>query len=460
MSQDDLKKYTVKVGEGSGCLFQPMTDEYTYILTAKHLFSEKIVNDRGQSESVQFSDGTEIIINKQIPNGDFWAKEPIPFILTEGETYFPHKKADIAILKIESQSGFDSIHIQYSFEEEKDIKLCGFPERLAGENQKYTSHSVESFLAASDYCHHAQLFGGLIHKNINGMSGGGLLKIGENGVFIIGIQSEMAIEDLSMGQIGFVPIKYFKEIINYNEYKGLLVELLPAYFKSFSFLKDEIFKIKFGIKTKNKVEKMLEVLQVHAIQIQNSDITPIFIKNYLKVNLPSIYKHGRKEIRNKKVWCLWLELLTILNILKQCSHCSAEIPEILKKVRLIYSNIDEDFWLKHINELNKIDYHGLEVNGTVIVASNIPAQDDTHFTPSKNIVDNISIISGLRNDFNLGIISQKIDCATDFPFDKYKFVNISAFKEGIVSKIDEGFENEDVNARIKILEKLYEQLFS
>lgn len=40
MTPGKAKTYIVTVNGGSGCLFQPMTgaNEYTYILTAKHLF--------------------------------------------------------------------------------------------------------------------------------------------------------------------------------------------------------------------------------------------------------------------------------------------------------------------------------------------------------------------------------------------------------------------------------------
>lgn len=35
--RDDLQFFTVKVAGGSGCLFQPLDSEYSYVLTAKHV---------------------------------------------------------------------------------------------------------------------------------------------------------------------------------------------------------------------------------------------------------------------------------------------------------------------------------------------------------------------------------------------------------------------------------------
>jgi hypothetical protein len=462
MSQDDLKKYTVKVGEGSGCLFQPMTDKYTYILTAKHLFEKKEDDGRGDKINIPIPDGTNIPIKKQILNGNFWTNEPISFTLIKGETYFPHKEADIAILRIEPQSGFGSIHIQDSFEEEEEesIHLCGFPDTLATEKEQYSSHRIEYFIASGNYCHHAKLFGGHTQETIVGMSGGGLLKIGENGISIIGVQSKMASSNLPMGQIGFVPMRYAKEIVDYPEYKGNLEKFLPIYFKSFKFLKDDIFKLQAGLPTMNKANKMSKILNAKAIEIQKSSITPIFIRNYLKENLPSVYKYGANEIQNKKLWSLWLELLTILNIAKKYSHCSDEIPEILKKVRLIYSNVNSDFWIENLHKLHKVDFRGLEINGTVVVASNIPAVNNFHVLRLENIPGSIAMVQGWRDDFDLEKIAQRIDSSTDFPLEKYKFVNISAFKEGILENDDVDFENKEMLNCIEILEKLYEQLFT
>lgn len=48
MGIDNLKLHSVIVGEGSGVLFQPATTDYTYILTAKHIFFNTIDTGRGE----------------------------------------------------------------------------------------------------------------------------------------------------------------------------------------------------------------------------------------------------------------------------------------------------------------------------------------------------------------------------------------------------------------------------
>lgn len=112
MTLDELKLYTVRVKDGSGCLFQPILNEnnYTYILTAKHLFEGIAQDDDGNDLPYATQDGTDISIFRQVNVDGQWQKISIPFTLERGKTYFPHKDADAAILKINHLSPqFDRI---------------------------------------------------------------------------------------------------------------------------------------------------------------------------------------------------------------------------------------------------------------------------------------------------------------------------------------------------------------
>ena len=156
MSANDLKKHTAKVGSGSGCVFQPMDDKSTYILTAKHLFQNK--NDEtGEPEFIV--DGSEVPITFLEFDGNSWNSILETFTLEFQENFFPHTEADAAILKIPYREGFESIHIR-----EKRLSdeyyLCGFPGRLQhqdGEGNNYANFTVESFKHSGNYFEVAKL---------------------------------------------------------------------------------------------------------------------------------------------------------------------------------------------------------------------------------------------------------------------------------------------------------------
>jgi hypothetical protein len=111
MDVNDFKLYSVKVQNGSGVLFQPMNKrDYTYVLTAKHnlLGKKPSEGDARIKEEYLFSEIDILIQNDGGIN-------PIKITLVTNENYFPHKEADIAILKIDFLEGYEKIYINSSF---------------------------------------------------------------------------------------------------------------------------------------------------------------------------------------------------------------------------------------------------------------------------------------------------------------------------------------------------------
>lgn len=218
MGIDDLKLHSVIVGGGSGVLFQPATTECTYILTAKHIFFDTIDKGRGE-EKIEKKDGETVQIHRLTRNVNDWCSEPIEFSIQKNKNYFPHDKADIAILKIDYKPGFDRVILEENIHNISDYLICGFPSKLRPNesfSEKYTNHKLDRIISDNNTNCRAQLsIGTLMRPDIIGMSGCGVLKIDNNSISLIGIQSKVP-TSISNGQIDFVPIKYFKEIISEN----------------------------------------------------------------------------------------------------------------------------------------------------------------------------------------------------------------------------------------------------
>jgi len=75
-----------------------------------------------------------------------------------------------------------------------------------------------------------------------------------------------------------------------------------------------------------------------------------------------------------------------------------------------------------------------------------------------NIPENISLTRQAKEEFELDRIGIKTTMGVDFPLQKYKFMNISIFKEGSVPNIDDSFLVNDINFCINTIRELYEQL--
>ncbi len=321
MNIDLARKYIVILNGGSGCIIQPMTDEYLYVLTAKH----NIINNNNQITSlVRFNYHNATWNSVDIPVIDF----------AERENYFLHPHKDVAIIKIPPLEGFnDAYRFDNIIEEKKNFFLLGYPE-IRRNNQPNnadwyrTDPSIQILDPREDGVYEAQIPGNATLSEVRGDSGGAILKVVHDRLYVAGIQNKMAEEEEQLGRVRFSSMILFDEIVAL--YPQQLRPILPSYFASFSFLGDDAFNLAFGLTTRAKAEKLTRILKAKAIELSNSTLIPFEIKNYLKNNLENFYKQECYEEYQKKIWALWLELLTVLNISQQRLNQLEDLPSILK----------------------------------------------------------------------------------------------------------------------------------
>lgn len=452
MTLDELKLYTVRVKDGSGCLFQPILDEnkYTYILTAKHLFEGMAQDEDGNIQPYVTEDGTEISIVRLMNVGDQWQKIPIQFTLTRGITYFPHKNADAAILKISYlQPEFDKI-VSLDVPKVCDgYKLNGFPNQFGGQvGEEYTTYSVRELEASGNYSQNAQLTNDTLNKEqIEGMSGGGIIAIQDDHISIIGVQSRVKHQNWANGKICFVPMKYFSEITNYEEYNTLLTKLHPPYVGKFEFLRNEAFLLKVDAWDENTISSTRIHLRNKALSVIQSDVTPIGIKELFKNRL-LIDEEEDHCLDTKNIWIAWLEFLTIMNIVKEDNLTIQQLNEIFNSIRFKY--LDTNDWTDLIpNKLSKSDYLGLQPNSTVIVGTKMPPERP-FIIPKGRIIDIARVYDkdGFRTD-------KGID-----PFTSFNFVHLDYFKKKCIIEKMVSYQNLSEQEVLTLLKKEYNELFN
>jgi len=445
MNIEIARKYIVIVNGGSGCIIQPMTDEYLYVLTAKH----NIIDSNNQLASlVRFS-----------YENNTWSSINVPInAFVEGQDYFLHPNKDVAIIKIPFLEGFNDTYRFDSITEEKnEYYLLGYPE-IRRNNQPYNTEwyrldfGIQILDSRNGGMYEAQIPGNATLNEVRGDSGGAILKVVHNKLYVVGIQNKMAEEEEQLGRVRFSQISSFDEIVALNSQH--LQPILPFYLKSFSFLEADIFNLEYGLLTQAKCEKLTEILKAKASALKESNLVPNVIREFIKEKLPLTHHTEGYENCEKKIWALWLELFTILNIAKSKAHTIDDLPNIFKKARLFYSNTDKDYWQVHLRDLLSKDYSGLDDNGIVIVASNKKAEDDLHILDVSKIPG--SIFQTLEKEHDLRGL--RTDVATDFPLQKYKFANISAFKEGVAQQVEDSFIADQVSNCITVLKELYERL--
>lgn len=426
MNENDLKRYTVILGGGSGVLFQPLDETKTYILSAKHVFYKKEPNDRGADIDVLISSIDYCFSDKQ--------SAPITFEIKEGENYFEHsdENVDAAILILNENLGFNQIFVEENCNLFNECLLCGYPGKIDdNKNDRYSNHQINRKIDTTNngYFRLETNFGNLNHEDIIGFSGGGILRLINGAINIVGIQSS-TITDYANGQIDVVPISRFIQIAEKNK----LSEMIPSYLSNFSFLKDKVFEFNAG-SGEQDIAIVRSVLKRKTIEVINSEITPGFIKNHFKEKL-LLKENDLSSLKDELVYITWLEFLTFLNIIKSKICTKDELMQTQSILRLIF-NINEADWLgeNFVKDCLSYNYDNLSEDGTVFIKTkDKPVKIKDYMIARGAIVPSISLIkekyvqgvpvyNGVGSDiFNAGSETK------EFIFDKYNFVHFEYLK--------------------------------
>lgn len=431
MNIDAVKEYIVIVNGGSGCIFQPMDNAYSYVLTAKHNIADA---DNLITQFARFK-----------LNNNSWGEIEIPFgNLIENDNYFPHPNRDIAIIKIDKIHDLENIIRIDDIENERTgYLLIGYPElrRNANPDIKANWYRCDENVTIQGLRAN-QLREGKVPDNagyeeIVGHSGGGLLKLSGDYILLAGIQNKMIdAKNEQLGRVEFSPISLFDEII--NEYPQQLSPLHPPYYKSFAFLKEQIMKLEGCF---HDIEYTKQFLRDITDEIVKNPLTPNVIKNYLNERL-LIYGEKSSSFYNKGLWVAWLEFLIVLNIVGLNPKTEEELNEIFNQYRIIYSSSKED-WSKLMVDIARSDYKGLKENACLIFANDAEPKMPVL---GKGIIPDVSKSVQKRQ--------MNIDDGVNHPFESFKHIHIYAFQQKcIVEKAEDYTQYSSINEN-ELLQKL------
>lgn len=367
MEITNFKQYSVIVDGGTGVLFQPMTDEYFYILTAKHILQNKGENDTYTHKE----DNTSIKVTRFIFENR-WNTEEIPFELIKGKTYFPHsnENIDAAILKIRfdeyKQFQIKNLFISENTTINSNAYLCGFPDDKRKANQgnlieQFTNYPISQNSNDLDFKKSVRLLDNQTQETIVGMSGGGIIKLYDNYFKLIGIQSQMTKTVSDQNEIDFFPMTFFNEIVSENP--EILAQLLPSNLTSFQILTKEILRLEEAIpelipKLKSAFSEQLKNVTTNPLEICNKNIlNKLLTKNTIDNNLNS-----------KDFWIACLEYLLILSLLEDKIIDIDSLLELIDEKRFLHSDTDLS-WIQILPEILNSDIQDLKEGSTLIVST-------------------------------------------------------------------------------------------
>ncbi|MBS5907478.1 MAG: ABC-three component system protein [Dysgonomonas mossii] len=390
-----LRSLTVKVNQGSGCLFQPFTTDYSYILTARHVIKDVATT----AITIEWKTADRAIILELLEPPYYDEDDK----MRDGAAIIKVKRIDIEdILPVyKKELNFD----------ESNYKLCGYPLKRRKENDSYRSNDIKLKEDRLDNFLEAEIQGRPIFKEVEGMSGGGILREAGCNIELIGIQSEMAAKDDDeiLGRTNLIPMNLFHDLI---EKKGLS-PLIPSYLACFSHLKQFIFPL-----------NNLESTNIPLKDYLSSRVKSKFCESVFPHQLLEKYKenllisgHSSANLFNKHLWISFLEFIVINLMREPTEDISIEsINDYLSKNKFLFGISDK--WQDLIQDIYKSNLKGLTKGGNIIISTDIDKMPTLVSIPKTSVAN----IAKVQPDDEKLQIDSGIDIFKDFGlFHIYKY---------------------------------------
>lgn len=372
MGENDLKKYTVILGGGSGVLFQPLDETKTYVLSAKHVFYNTVKHDKGKDQKI-----IKDIISLSLSNKQDEIEE---IEIISGTNYFEHSNPliDAAILILDKNLNRNQIYIDEREKGFDGYNLTGYPNSKRKSSDKYDKQLISDLISCDDNLISLRLIvNHLDYDHITGFSGGGIIKTNGDSLLLSGIQSQTPNGDCN-GEIQVVPIKRFEEIVEHNN----LSKLLPSYLSNISALIDSIICFNNTIPTLRP--KLKKAISVQFNQIK-CELKNIFNSSY--INKASISTSGKKS---KYFWICFLEYALIISLIEDNIVDDNILMKMSKEKKFIFSDSTKDFYSMY-DEILLFAADDINDNCQLIVGSTItPGNSKTRRRSTNKVPSNIA----------------------------------------------------------------------
>ncbi|NQZ07788.1 MAG: trypsin-like peptidase domain-containing protein [Algicola sp.] len=357
-----IKAHSVVVDGGSGVLMQPMTADYSYVLTAAHNLR---VDSEDTNSALKEANDIELYT--------FNAQSDAPDLVALA--LYKHDTLDIAIIQIALYPALSIGLYQKKIMLDDHVRLYGYPgkRRHVGKpvNEWLNNHS----LVVQDRNETLFTLRNKVYATIDdikGFSGGGIFHINEaqDQAFLVGIECSMEDVREEHDRLAATPVTQVNQIIQQHS----LAPLKPLHLGDFALLTDKVFPEAYyehlaQFKWSNfihVVDILKELVNKIAIEIA---ISP---NDILENNLPhfKVGARGLSTLEDTKLWSSMLELLAIITIVESNDltgiASSLDITRMLESFRFVYIDTDKN-WEAHYEEIVTVNTDHLNENGKIIL---------------------------------------------------------------------------------------------
>ncbi|WP_223546829.1 ABC-three component system protein [Priestia aryabhattai] len=420
----------VNCGEfrGSGCMFQPFTNDYSYVITARHCLE-------GTDETPQTFKKTDIEIVSHSRGSKIIVID-----------YYFHKKYDLVVIKTEYVEGIPGTLITVP-KENKDVGLYGYPNILSADDTaqlgqylecktyfNYPQKNLIEFRAIPDV---SNLINS-VNSTLRGFSGSGIYLESNDNLFLMGVFTQLKEEDGAFDALLGYDISAINEILLENQ----LQLLIPGELLNFEKYIDTAFESNEGY-----IKSVLKMNTKPLLDLVPNDIVKSFNeKLYIPYN-----SFIEEELLNHRLWEGWVSLLTYYYM------DTSTLPN-KEDFKLVRSNVAYNHNIKMyftgnkrisacIMDLFVNNYDDLEINDVIVIntKNSNPGTKSFNKDKTKRILHRIDY-ADKEKLFEKGIDIDEPETLKDV-----EFIHIDLFQD-IFS------EHDEIDKRSILEEKLKESI--
>lgn len=389
---EKIKDITVVVNDGSGVLVQPMTKEYSYVLTAKHVIQvDKEDLGKGLLEfdsiSIHKSNDEKLIVRR----------------------ICPHPELDIAIIVVDYDLSAGDLEF-HSVERDMDLALYGYPNTAAHHRNLDTKRrewlETHALRVLEDNNQTIKCdIRDVEYDDIKGFSGGGVFYISDKDAFLAGIEYKLQSSGEYTNRIISIPAACFNAII--SEYS--LPPIRPVYYSDFKKLKESLF-VHSNCLCLDDIRKATDLILFNSEKLlSETKITPFEIISKFNELFINLTPNSTSE-ENKHFWISFLEFLHIEGLMSpEVLWDDDFLKYLIKNYKFIFTTSNKG-WKTNLPKLLSMNVDNLRNGGILLFiekAEDYPEKPDTINQYIGNIPSSIANAIGVEDISNVTSIQNK-----------------------------------------------------
>lgn len=362
VNENDLKQLAVKVNLGSGCLYQPATKDYTYVLTVRHNVATQGTNLKMPSIKVSRSEGI-----------------PFEYVVDPNDVFLhPDVNIDLAILKIPYTEIVAVVHHAKASRNDR-LRIWGFPDIKAGQvDQSGTflmtadiSNAMQ-FQAIGDMAFSTTDFSSA--ENVIGFSGSGVFDEHSSRPMLKGIMPALEAPGGAHNRLNVYHISALEAIISAN---GLMA-MTPFCLLSFESYIVDCFGA-YPDEIQGLLSEKSNELLLH--------FNPFSISESVKEKLFIPYSIDyASHLLKAELWKGWLSLLTFLWIVDSSNMEVGQVVQLLhgpEKIHIRYFHSEDPRMSNIVHKILIDAYESIEPRDNIVVYSDVNPKGPKYFTEEK-----------------------------------------------------------------------------